>query len=91
VLLFFELIYYLAPNREPRTWRWLTPGAVVGSLAWLALSGLFSLYTSYSSSYNRTYGSLAGGIILVLWLYYSAWAILFGAELNSQLDRRSPS
>jgi membrane protein len=87
VLLFFELIYYLAPN-ERRSWRWLTPGAVVGSLAWLALSGLFALYTNYSSSYNRTYGSLAGGIILVLWLYYSAWAILFGAELNSQLDRR---
>ena len=88
VLLFLELIYYLAPNRESRTWRWLTPGAVVGSLAWLGLSGLFALYTSFSSSYNRTYGSLAGGIILVLWLYYSAWAILFGAELNSELDRR---
>jgi membrane protein len=88
LLLFFELVYYLAPNREPRTWRWLTPGAVVGSLAWLVLSGLFAVYTSYSSSYNRTYGSLAGGIILVLWLYYSAWAILFGAELNSQLDKR---
>ncbi len=88
VLLFLELIYYLAPNRESRTWRWFTPGAVVGSLAWLALSGLFALYTSFSSSYNRTYGSLAGAIILVLWLYYSAWGILFGAELNSQLDRR---
>ena len=88
VLLFLELIYYLAPNRESRTWRWLTPGAVVGSLAWLGLSGLFALYTSFSSSYNRTYGSLAGGIILVLWLYYSAWAILFGAELNSQVDQR---
>jgi membrane protein len=88
VLLFLELIYYVAPNRESRTWRWLTPGAVVGSLAWLGLSGLFALYTSYSSSYNRTYGSLAGGIILVLWLYYSAWAILFGAELNSEFDRR---
>jgi len=88
VLLFLELIYYLAPNRESRTWRWLTPGAVVGSLAWLGLSGLFALYTSFSNSYNRTYGSLAGGIILVLWLYYSAWAILFGAELNSQVDRR---
>jgi membrane protein len=88
VLLFFELVYYLAPNRETRKWRWLTAGAVVGSLAWLVFSGLFALYTSYSSSYNRTYGSLAGGIILVLWLYYSAWAILFGAELNSQLDRR---
>jgi len=88
VLLFLELIYYVAPNRESRTWRWLTPGAIVGSLAWLGLSGLFALYTSYSSSYNRTYGSLAGGIILVLWLYYSAWAILFGAELNSEFDRR---
>jgi membrane protein len=88
VLLFLELIYYLAPNRETRTWRWLTPGAVVGSLAWLGLSGLFALYTSFASSYNRTYGSLAGGIILVLWLYYSAWAILFGAELNSQVDGR---
>ena len=88
VLLFLELIYYLAPNRESRTWRWLTPGAVVGSLAWLGLSGLFALYTSFSNSYNRTYGSLAGGIILVLWLYYSAWAILFGAELNSAVDRR---
>jgi len=87
VLLFFELIYFLAPNRETREWRWLTPGAVVGSLAWLVLSGLFAVYTNYSSSYNRTYGSLAGGIILVLWLYYSAWAILFGAELNAQLDR----
>jgi membrane protein len=54
----------------------------------LGLSGLFALYTSFSSSYNRTYGSLAGGIILVLWLYYSAWAILFGAELNSQVDGR---
>jgi membrane protein len=88
VLLFLELIYFVAPNRDSRTWRWLTPGAVVGSLAWLGLSGLFSLYTSYSSSYNRTYGSLAGGIILVFWLYYSAWAILFGAELNSEFDRR---
>ena len=88
VLLFLELIYYLGPNRETRTWRWFTPGAIVGSLAWLGLSGLFALYTSFSSSYNRTYGSLAGGIILVLWLYYSAWAILFGAELNSQVDRR---
>jgi membrane protein len=55
---------------------------------WLALSGLFALYTSFSSSYDRTYGSLAGAIILLLWLNYSAWAILFGAELNAELDRR---
>jgi membrane protein len=86
VLLLFELIYYLAPNNEQRTWRWVTPGAVAGGLAWVALSGLFALYTSLSSSYTKTYGALAGGIILLLWLNYSAWAVLFGAELNAQLD-----
>ncbi len=56
---------------------------------WLALSGLFALYTSFSSSYTKTYGTLAGGIILLLWLNYSAWAVLFGAELNAQLDRQA--
>ena len=56
---------------------------------WLALSGLFALYTSLSSSYSKTYGSLAGGIVLLLWLNYTAWAILFGAELNSELDRQA--
>jgi membrane protein len=88
VLLFFSLVYSLAPNVEQRSWRWVSPGSLVGSLMWLALSGLFALYTSYSSSYDRTYGSLAGAIILLLWLNYSAWAILFGAELNGELDRR---
>jgi membrane protein len=89
VLLLFALIYYLAPNVEERRWRWLTPGSLVGSLTWLALSGLFALYTAFSSSYSRTYGSLAGGIVLLLWLNYSAWAVLFGAELNAELDRRA--
>jgi membrane protein len=63
----------------------------VAALSWLALSGLFALYTSYSSSYSRTYGSIAGAIILLLWLYYSALAILFGAELNAELDGRPTS
>ena len=89
VLLLFALIYYLAPNADLRSWRWITPGALVGALAWLAASGLFALYTSFSDSYSRTYGALAGGIVLLLWLNYSAWAVLFGAELNSELDRQA--
>ena len=89
VLLFFALVYSLAPNLDQRNWRWVTPGSVVGSLLWLALSGLFALYTSFSSSYDKTYGSIAGAIILLLWLNYSAWAILFGAELNAELDRQA--
>ncbi|HLM37661.1 MAG TPA: YihY/virulence factor BrkB family protein [Gaiellaceae bacterium] len=89
VLLFFSLVYFLAPNVEHRNWRWISPGSLVGSVLWLVLSGLFALYTSYSSSYARTYGSVAGAIILLLWLNYSAWAILFGAELNAELDRQA--
>jgi membrane protein len=88
VLLLFAFIYYLGPNREDRCWRWISVGSLVGSLMWLVLSGLFALYTSFSSSFSRTYGSLAGGIVLLLWLNYSAWALLFGAELNSELERR---
>jgi membrane protein len=89
ILFLFALIYYLAPNAELRSWRWITPGSLVGALSWLALSGLFALYTSFSDSYSRTYGALAGGIVLLLWLNYSAWAVLFGAELNSELDRQA--
>ena len=89
VLLFFAFVYHLAPNIEQRGWRWRSPGSLVGALMWLVLSGLFALYTSYSGSYARTYGSLAGAIVLLLWLNYSSWAILFGAELNAELDRQA--
>ena len=89
ILLFFAIVYYLAPNVDVRSWRWISPGSVVGALSWLALSGLFSLYTSFSDSYSKTYGALASGIVLLLWLNYSAFALLFGAELNSELDREA--
>ena len=89
ILLFFALVYHLAPNFDHRSWVWLTPGSLVAAVSWLVLSGLFALYTSFSESYSRTYGALAGGIVLLLWLYYSAFALLFGAELNSELDRQA--
>jgi membrane protein len=89
ILLFFALVYYLAPNLDGRSWKWLTPGSLVGSVMWLALSGLFALYTSFSDSYSKTYGALASGVVLLLWLNYSAFALLFGAELNSELERQA--
>jgi membrane protein len=89
ILLLFALIYFLAPNKDQRDWKWITPGSLVGGATWLALSGLFALYTAFSGSYSATYGALAGGIILLLWLNYSAWAVLFGAELNAELDRQA--
>jgi membrane protein len=87
ILLFFGLVYYLAPNKERRSWKWITPGAIVGGLLWLLLSGLFALYVNFAGNYTRTYGALASGVILLLWLNYSAFALLFGAELNAELDR----
>ena len=89
ILLFFAIVYYLAPNVDVRNWKWISPGSLVGALSWLALSGLFALYTSFSDSYSKTYGALASGIVLLLWLNYSAFALLFGAELNSELDREA--
>ena len=89
LLTFFALVYYLAPNVDVRSWKWITPGAVVGSLLWLALSALFALYVTFAGSYSRTYGALATGIILLLWLNYTAWAILYGAELNAQVRRQA--
>ena len=89
VLLFFALVYYLGPNVDQRNWKWVTPGSVVGAILWLVLSGLFALYTSFSDSYDKTYGSLAGGIVLLLWLNYSSFALLFGAELNAELDKQA--
>jgi membrane protein len=87
ILLFFSFIYNLAPNREQRRWRWITPGSVVGALLWLGLSALFTLYVTYAGSYSKTYGTIAAGVILLLWLNYTAWAILFGAELDAELER----
>ena len=89
ILFFFAIVYYAAPDTTPRDWKWVSPGSLVGSIAWLVLSALFALYTSFAGSYNETYGSLAGGIVLLLWLNYSAYALLFGAELNAELDRQA--
>jgi membrane protein len=89
ILLFFGLVYYLAPNQDQRSWKWITPGSIVGGLLWLALSGLFALYVTFAGNYTKTYGTIASGIILLLWLNYSAFALLYGAELNAELDRQA--
>jgi membrane protein len=89
ILFFFALVYYLGPNKEQRNWQWISPGSVVGGVLWLALSGLFAVYVTFAGHYTKTYGTIASGIILLLWLNYSAFALLYGAELNSELDRQA--
>jgi membrane protein len=83
----YGIVYGLAPDTEPRRIRWLTPGAVVGVVLWIALSLGFSIYVRNFSSYGAVYGAFAAAIVLLLWLYLSANAFLFGAELNAELER----
>jgi len=89
ILLFFALVYHLAPNKEQRSWKWITPGSLIGGVLWLALSGLFALYVTFAGHYTKTYGTIASGVILLLWLNYSAFSLLYGAELNSELERQA--
>jgi membrane protein len=79
-------VLYLAPNVQ-RPWRPISPGAIVAAVIWLAASGLFSLYTSMFASYNKTWGSLAGVIVMLVWLWLSGTALLFGAEINAEAER----
>ena len=85
----YGLVYGLAPDLEPRKIRWITPGAVVGVGLWIVLSLGFSIYVRNFSSYGAVYGAFAAAIVLLLWLYLSANAFLFGAELNAELERDS--
>lgn len=89
ILLLFAFVYYFAPNKDQRRWQWVTPGSFAGAVMWLVLSALFTLYVTFAGSYSKTYGSIAAGVILLLWLNYTAWALLFGAELNAELDRQA--
>jgi membrane protein len=84
----YAIIYYAAPNVEVRHFRWITPGAVVGVLLWLLVSGLFFVYVSNFSSYSATYGAFAGAVVLLVWLWVTSIAFLFGAELNAVVDLR---
>ena len=82
----YGIVYGLAPDIEPRRIRWITPGAIVGVVLWIVLSLGFSIYIRNFSSYGAAYGAFGAAIVLLLWLYLSANAFLFGAELNAELE-----
>ena len=87
VMLGVALLYYLGPNVKQPTFRWITVGAVVAIVAWIIASLLFGLYVANFSSYNKTYGALAGVIVFLLWLWITNLALLFGAEIDAELER----
>lgn len=82
----FALVYRFAPDLGYHKWKWILPGAVVGTLLWLGVSFGFKFYLAHFDSYNRTYGSLGAVIILLLWLYLAGAALLIGGEINSEVE-----
>jgi membrane protein len=84
VVLAVEIMFYWAPNVKQRFWATL-PGAIIGSATWIGTSFLLGLYFRQYANFNKTYGTLAGAIALMAWLYYSWFMILIGAEINSEL------
>jgi membrane protein len=84
----YAIVYYAAPNVEVRHFRWISAGAIVGVLLWVIASALFFVYVSNFSSYSATYGAFAGAVILLVWLWVTNVAMLFGAEINAVVDLR---
>jgi membrane protein len=91
VLTIFGLgvLYRYGPSREPARWRWITPGAVAATVLWMIGSIAFSIYVANFGSYNATYGALGGVIILLTWLWLSAFVVLLGAELNAAIEHQT--
>ena len=82
-------LYRFGPSREDARWRWITPGSVFAALAWLLLTWLFGLYVGHFTNYHASYGSLGAVVALLTWMYLSAYAFIFGAELNSEIEHQT--
>ena len=85
-----SLLYYAAPDAEIRGFRWVTPGSTLAIVVWALASAAFALYVANFGSYDKTYGTLGGLVALLVWLWISNLAILFGAELNRQIESPPP-
>lgn len=83
------VLYRFGPSRNSAQWAWLTPGAILACVIWLVASVGFSIYVSNFGSYNESFGSMAGVIILLMWLWISAYIVILGAELNSEIEAQT--
>lgn len=87
VVLIVALLYYVTPNVQQPKFRWISVGALTAIIVWVLASALFGLYVSNFGNYNKTYGALAGVIVGLLWLWITNLALLFGAEMDSEMER----
>jgi membrane protein len=89
VMVALAVLYRVAPDRDAPRFRWVTPGAIVATVLWVAGSAAFSLYVSNFGKYNKTYGALAGVAVLMLWLYLTSYIVLLGAEINAESEQQT--
>ena len=89
LLVALAILYRFAPSRDAPRWQWLSLGAVTAAILWIAGSALLSWYLSKFANYSATYGSLGAAIGLMMWMWMSAIVIMFGAELNSEIERQT--
>jgi membrane protein len=87
VMLMLALLYWSAPNAKVYGFRWVSPGSVVAVLLWIVASAGFAFYVANFGSYNKTYGTLAGVIVFLVWMWITNIAVLLGAELNAETER----
>jgi membrane protein len=81
--------YRYGPSRRPARWQWVSVGSLVAAALWLLASAAFSWYAARFGSYNETYGALAGGVVLLLWLQITAYVVLLGAEINAEAEHQT--
>jgi membrane protein len=87
VITMFAVLFYAAPNVKLAGFKWVTPGALLAIVVWLIASALFAFYVANFSSYDKTYGALAGLIIFLVWMWLTNTALLLGMELNAERER----
>jgi membrane protein len=89
IMVGLAVLYRVAPDRDAPKMRWASPGAIVATLLWLVVSVGFSLYVTLFASYAKTYGALAGIVVLLMWLWLTSYAVLFGAEINAEAEQQT--
>jgi membrane protein len=87
VAFMIALLYYSTPNVKHPKFQWVSPGSLVAVVLWIVASALFAFYVANFGSYNKTYGALGGVIVFLTWLWITNVVILFGAELNAEIER----
>jgi membrane protein len=87
VSLMLAILYYSAPNAKLPGFKWISPGSVLAVVVWILASALFAFYVANFGSYDKTYGTFGGVITFLVWMWITNLAVLFGAELNAELER----